>query len=438
MRHRIIALLALISVILLMANGCSLTDIRKTEPAATTTAGTQVDVGSDLMSGISAEPYTVSGQPPDTEVSDDISRFDADLLIRSSSNKENVMVSPASVFLALSMTLNGARGETEAAMLKVLADQGLTTDQINTAARDWLHLLEKTDGKTSISIANSIWFRNGFSPSLSFLQHNATYYGAGARQLDFADAAAKDTINNWVKENTQGLIEAIVDQINPTTVMYLINTLYFKADWETPFLQHETRQRPFQAPNQTVTVDFMHRTDMVSYFNDDQVSGIVLPYDDTNFAYFAMLLPEGTDPSAWLAGQDAAVLFKQINTWISASEPTHMTLALPRYKVSYDDSLNNELESMGMAVAFGGQADFSGLREDGNSGLYISEVRHKTVINVDEKGTEAAAATSVAIDESAAWSELEMIFDRPFIYGIMDLQTGLPLFAGILKNPAGQ
>jgi serpin B len=289
-----------------------------------------------------------------------------------------------------------------------------------------------------VSIVNSIWFRDGFVPYKPFLQSNADYYKAGARQLDFADEQAPDIINAWVKDATNDLIDKIIDKISPSTVMYLINAIYFKADWMTPFEKHETREQDFNTPDGTVKVDFMHRTGPMQYFVGQQVSGVSLPYHNEQFAYFAILPDEGIDPRTWLNSQDPAALLQTISAMMAQKANTTISLALPRYEVSYEDSLINELETMGMGIAFdGSEADFSRLNEARTKGLFISEVKHKTVIRVDEKGTEAAAVTSVAIDESANWADIELTFDRPFIYGIMDLKTNLPLFVGILEDPTG-
>ena len=147
---------------------------------------------------------------------------------------------------------------------------------------------------------------------------------------------------------------------------------------------------------------------------------------------------EKIDTRTWLNSQEPADLFGTISAMMAQKANTSVMLALPRYEVSFEDSLINELETMGMGIAFDGAlADFSRLNESRTKGLFISEVKHKTVIRVDEKGTEAAAVTSVAIDESANWADIELVFDRPFIYGIMDLKTNLPLFVGILEDPTG-
>lgn len=434
MRQRSVFLLICLICIGLVLSGCSFSLSIGKDPTSNANVGKPVDLMADIKAGEWHETPEVPGQA----ALQGISRFSARLLQESSKNSGNVMISPASVFLALAMTVNGADSETKDAMLAVLADQNLTVDEINQVSRDWMALLEKSESKTQISIANSIWFRDGFVPYQPFLQSNADYFKAGARALDFADDKAPDIINGWVKDATHDLIDKIVDKISPTTIMYLINAIYFKADWMTPFEKHETWEQDFQTPEGIIKVDFMHRTAPMQYFKGLEARGVALPYHNEQFAYFAILPDDDIDPRTWLNKQDPAVLFSNISAMMAQKTNTTVTLGLPRYEVSFADSLINELETLGMGIAFDGSAaDFSRLNEARTKGLFISEVKHKTVIRVDEKGTEAAAVTSVAIDESANWADTELTFDRPFVYGIMDLKTNLPLFVGILEDPTG-
>ena len=186
------------------------------EPTGQTSEPTQTGNDSrqaeDLMAGFQAAAWTGVGTLPDEATIVAINRFAADLFLSSVQNPGNVMVSPASVFLALAMTVNGAETTTKEAMLKVLADNGLTVDEINQASRAWMALLQTTSAKTNVSIANSIWFDRAFVPFKPFLQANADYFGAGASKLDFRDPTAPDVINAWVKESTRGTIEKIIDK----------------------------------------------------------------------------------------------------------------------------------------------------------------------------------------------------------------------------------
>ena len=346
------------------------------------------------------------------------------------------MISPTSVYLALAMTLNGADTATRDAMLATLATQGLAVEDVNRAARSWITGLNRASEGTTVSISNSIWFDQDFVPFQPFLQANADYFNAAAQKLDFKDPKTLDVINGWVSEATNGRIDQIIDQIRPDSVMFLINAIYFLADWEAPFEKSDTRSQVFQAPDGEVEVDFMHRTGSMDYYQLDRATGIGLPYKDGRFAFFAVLPDEDLDVRAWLAGQDPARLFGEVTAGLGR-ESLEVDLALPKFESRYEDSLLNELSQLGMDIAFQpDQADFSQMIDSHEKILYIGEVKHKSFVRVDEKGTEAAAATSVEMRvTSLPYSEHQIVFDRPFVYGIMDLETGLPLFAGILEKP---
>lgn len=456
MIHHLTRSFTLLLVLVLILSGCSTGETTAGQPSITpdpTTSGPAVsdpktsdptipftdNRAIDLMAGIKADSMMNPADTPDPAVIEGIEKFSRDLLLSSlSGNDGNIMISPVSVFLALAMTVNGADGETRTAMLDVIAGQNMTVEQVNKASQSWLGRLAKSEEKTKVSLAQSIWFRDDFRPYQPFLQANANYFSAGAYALDFSDEKAKDTINSWIKTTTFGLIEKLIDKISPTTVMFLINTVYFKSDWATPFEKHETYPQDFHAPDNSVETDFMHRTGPVDMIEFPDAVGIALPYANDQFVYFALLPDESVNPRDWLGDNANQPFFQGLGDQIAEQKIKSVSLALPIYEVGYADTLNNELIELGMGIAFGGGADFSLLNEQNTKGLFISEVKHKTVIRVDEKGTEAAAATSVAINESAVSADESIVFDRPFIYGIMDLETNLPLFVGILEDPTDE
>ena len=393
----------------------------------------------DLMADLKPSQQPASPAQIDKAIKKEINAFAVDLFKKSAENEGNIMISPASVYLALAMTLNGADGETKTAMLDVLAAQGLTVDMINNACRNWIDLLEKTDSKTKLEIANSIWFDQDFTPYKPFLQKNADYFAADIKKLNFNDRNTPKIINNWVKEATHNTIDKIVDSIDPDVVIYLINAVYFKSDWQTEFNKNNTRDRTFNTPDGTIETPFMHRLDRMTYFSINKATGVALPYADQKFAYFALLPDKEMTPREWLAEQDQS-LFNDLARLMAKKPKYTVQLAMPKFEVHYEDSLLNELTELGMGIAFDPyQADFSQMNEQHTKDLYISEVKHKTFIRVDEKGTEASAATSVEVRvTSAPQFDKELTLDRPFLYGIMDLQTGMPLFVGIMENPAAE
>lgn len=389
----------------------------------------------DLMAGVRAAEWPASPDAPSRPFSDALTAFSWSILRESAGNDGNILISPASIYLALAMTLNGADTTTRAAMLDALSSTALGVDQLNTASRDWLTRLGRSSASPSLTIANSIWYRTGFNADQYFLQRNADYFAAGARVLDFNKPEAVDTINNWVKDATKGKIEKILEQIGPAAVMYLINTVHFKADWETPFIKNYTAEADFSAPSATVAVPTMHSKGTLDYLELNGAAGMLLPYADRRFAFFAILPPDGQDPRQLI--QTAPETF--FSEWLLTARAVSVDLALPQFETNYSDSLVNELTSLGMGIAFdSGNADFSLMQAERSKDLFISEVKHKTYMIINEIGTEAAAATLVEISKtSLPDAEVSLAFNRPFLYGILDRESGIPVFIGIMENPAG-
>lgn len=391
-------------------------------------------VQANLMAKVQAAEWPANPSPPDAAYAQAVADFSFKMFQSVASQSENVLVSPASIYLALAMALNGADQETKAAMLQALSSQGLSLETINQASRDWATLLNKTSDKTRLSVANSIWYRNGFTVDPAFLQTNADYFAAAAQALDFSKPEAVAIINSWVKDKTAGKIDKIVDKIDDNIVMYLMNAIYFKSDWKDPFDANKTTDQDFQAAKGPVTTRFMHKTANLAYLAQSGRSGVILPYVDERFAYFAILPQTGEtaqDMAASLTAADLAAL-------LASHQDVSVDLAMPKFEIRYENALNDELTSLGMGLAFEpGKADFSLMQSNRNKDLYITKVFHKTYCKVDEKGTEAAAVTSVEVGvTSMPASDHQLVFDRPFLYGILDTQTGVPLFIGVLDNPA--
>jgi serpin B len=284
-----------------------------------------------------------------------------------------------------------------------------------------------------LNISNSIWLREGFEADEAFLQKNADAYSAAIRSLDFSSPDAVKAINGWVDEATEGTIEEIVDKIDPDVIMYIINAIYFKADWLTSFSANSTYPKPFMTPSGAVDADFMHNLLSVEMLESGGSRGLLLPYVDPRFAFMAMLPAEGMTPADWISAQSS----ENFKAMLDARKSSSVELALPKFETRYEDGLKDELETLGMGVAFdSGQADFSLMQTSRERNLYISAVQHKTFIRVDELGTEAAAVTSVEVSvTSMPISDEQMIFDRPFVYGIIDLESGLPIFLGVMNDP---
>lgn len=337
---------------------------------------------------------------------------------------ENVLVSPLSVYTALSMTANGARDKTLSQMEDTL---GLDIDKLNESMAAYIEGLPSSD-KYKMSMANSIWFReNELTVSPDFLQKNADYYGASVFSAPFDKSTVKD-INKWVKEKTDGMIEDIVDDIPPSVVMYLINALAFDAEWETIYNKNDVSEGVFTtADGKEQKVEFMTGEED-KYLKLDNAEGFIRYYKDRKYAFAALLPEEGVDIADFIASLDAEALSDSLKN--AASEL--VIASIPKFEYDYDTELSKTLTSMGIVNAFDpDKADFSGIGTTGLGNMFISKVIHKTYIAVAERGTRAGAATVVEIDtESAPLIEHTVKLDRPFVYMIIDTQYNLPIFIG--------
>jgi len=390
----------------------------------------------DLMKGYDSKVDALSLEPMDENLKEAILNFTWNMFKENSKNKGNMMISSVSIYTALAMTLNGADGDTKAAMLETLSAKGITEEDLNTGMKAWIRSITNEDRIAKLNIANSIWYRNGFEADETFLQKNADYYFASIKSLDFSKKDSVNIINDWVKDSTNGTIDKIIDNINDDTMMYLINAIYFKGDWKDQFKANNTYKQSFNTSTGAVDTDFMHRSGNVDYLNGDGVTGVVLPYLDEQFAFVALLPEEGKTPGDLIDDFNA---MKLINLLKNRKE-TNIDLSIPKFESRYEDSLNDELSKLGMEITFDPNvADFSSMSKSHNKELFISDVKHKTFIRVDEKGTEAAAVTSVEMNTTSMPIEVQkLVFDRPFIYGIVDVTTGIPLFMGIMENPTSE
>ena len=342
----------------------------------------------------------------------------------------NVFISPLSVSLALSMTLNGAAGETEEAIRKTLGFESITTQDVNVVQAQLMQRLMSTDPDVLFEIANSIWYRENYPVLESFKAVNEQYYDAEMRELDFSLAEAVTIINDWINAATHGKIDDVIDRIDPSVVMFLINALYFKGSWQVEFDDDKTFSDTFTGPDQTTTqVHMMQREDSLAYYKDDLLQAVELPYGDGQYSMM-VLLPKETETVASVLDQLSLNVYKNICDGLTLEKGQ---LFLPKFKIEFEMLLNDVLKTMGMGVAFGMSADFSNI--NGTGGLYISRVIHKTFVDVDEQGTEAAAVTVVEIRELSMPQGFFMNVNRPFLFLIRDTVTNTIIFAGHVASP---
>ena len=357
-------------------------------------------------------------------------RFAFDLLARANHPNGNLFLSPLSASMALGMTLNGAAGETWTQMRDVLGFGSLAEEEINASCESLLELLVGLDPAVETAIANSVWTRQGFPVHSDFLDSVRESFDAEVAELDFANPAASGRINEWVKAATHGRIEDIVPAVIPDiVVMYLINAVYFKGSWTFRFDPSDTRTELFYLDDgSTRTVPLMTLRRDLPYQENSRFQAVDLPYGGRTFSMTVLLPRQGVSVDTLAAGLDAV-------EWEDIADGFHDTdvlLFLPRFRMPYERTLNDDLAALGMVDAFDHRADFTRLSPV--SGLFISEVKQKSWVDVNEEGTEAAAATVVTMAES---SGSVVRADRPFLFFIRERLSGTILFAGKLASPPG-
>jgi serpin B len=346
-------------------------------------------------------------------------------------DEPGVMLSPISASMALGMTMNGARGPTFEGMRDALGFAGLEQDAINASYRDLIDLLLGLDDNVDMRIGNSVWARTAFPFHESFMETVRHSFDAEVSNLDFASPAAAPTINEWVDRSTNGRIKDIVAAPIPDdVVMYLINAIYFKGDWQGPFKPSLTQDAPFtRADGSTSTVQMMSREGGFHYFADEAVQVAELRYGRGAFV-MDIVLPRTGSIDDVIANLDAA----RWRAWTEGVQQTNMHLRMPKFRMEYETTMNEALIALGMQSAFNmtPDTDFTGLSPRGRE-LYISNVKQKTFIAVDEEGTEAAAATSVEV--SVTSMPPTMTVDRPFLVAIRERFSGTILFIGRVGDP---
>jgi serine protease inhibitor len=343
---------------------------------------------------------------------------------------ENLFVSPLSVSMALGMALNGARGETRDEMLTMLDFHGLAEQEVNEAYRGLIDLLLGLDPRVELAIANSVWHRDTFAVEADFLARNGKYFDAIVRGLDFEAPDAPAIINAWVKDRTRGHIPELLEYISPLEVMFLINAIYFKGDWSQAFDRKETRKAPFRLTDgSSVEVDMMQRKGTYRTVFDPAFTAAELPYGRGLFHMLVIVPGHDGDLSGLLETLNAEFL-QQLDHRFRENETT---VRMPRFKIEYDVTLEPMLRALGMNAAFSvEQADFSGINPLVDD-LHITRVDHRAVVEVNEKGTVAAAATAVGVGIVSAPPSVTL--DRPFVFAIREAHSGTILFIGKMMDP---
>lgn len=414
--------LAAASVVLFSVLGCSQVN-----------NGTNAFAQSDLPQ--KETPLQKKTVTPDTKIVEANNKFGIKLfseILKTDTDAKNIFVSPTSVAIALAMTYNGAGGSTGQAIAKTIELQGMSLQEINSAYATFRELAASSDNQVQLTIANSLWANQNITLRPDFIQRTQDVYQAKVTNLNFQDAQAPNTINNWVKENTGGKIDKIVENIAPDQVLFLINAIYFKGKWSKEFDKSQTAQYPFYtSSSQQKQHLMMSQSGDYRYYENKQFQAVSLPYGKDGKVSLYVFLPK--------QNSNLKTFYQNLNyetweKWVSQFSEREGFIRLPRFKTDYDITLNDTLKALGMGEAFTNKANFSGIGKN----LAISQVKHKTFVEVNEEGTEAAAATSAEIMVTSIREKPEpfrMVVDRPFFYAIRDNQTGSILFMGSIVDP---
>src|SRR5579862_992086 len=386
------------------------------------------------MSGIVTQPKPDPSETART-LAQPYPQFGFDLLreLSASHRNVNIFVSPSSIAIALAMTANGANGPTRDAILKVLHSDGQSIETLNAANQSLVEQISKTSA-VQLSMANALWLQQGFPVEASFKHVLHTAYSAQAENVDFHNPSAVETINSWVAQHTNDRIQKLLEQIDPSTVTILTNAVAFKGKWTSPFDVKDTQPHDFTSAGGKVhEVPMMKHTAQYDHASANGLEAIRLPYADGTFAMY-IILPQNADRMQSFLEQLTPESFTNLTMSLQSSRGT---IELPRFTMKYGATLNTILGKLGMGIAFGDTADFSGIQKARS--LQISEVRHASFLKIDEEGTEASAATSVGIRALAMRVEpppFHMVVDHPFFVAIRDERNNQILFTGIIADPA--
>lgn len=341
---------------------------------------------------------------------------------------KNVFISPFSVAMALTMTYNGAEGKPKEALAKLLGLTGFSLQQINEVNARILSMLNEIDLKVQFIAANSIWVRQGITPSSDFIRQIKDYYAGQVASLDFRHPEAADVINNWVAEKTRDKIRQLVTPVLVSdAILILINAIYFKGLWANPFDKERTVERDFHRSDGTQKpCPMMQQSGQYDYYETNEFQAVRIPYGAGRISTY-VFLPKSTYS---FTDFQKAVILENWQKWMGKFDNTKGEIMLPRFRIEYEQDL------LGGLMALGGseiaEVDFMGI---GAGPLLISNVIHKTIIEVNEEGTEAAAATAVIISRGLSSEPFSMIVDRPFFTAICDNLTGAVMFTGFILDP---
>lgn len=363
-------------------------------------------------------------------------KFGLDLFRRIELQKQegkNTMISPMSVSLALAMLYNGADGNTKKQMEEMLNKAGMSSIDINNSYKDLVAGLTSQDPKVELSISNAIFYRNSFPVKPDFISTNKTYYNAEISGIDFTKSAETlSKVNNWVLTNTKGKIDKIIEQVKQEDVMYLLNAIYFNGEWKYTFDTKETSNRAFTKSDKSIIqVPTMSIEKEFQYSKESNFELLELLYGSGKYSMLILLPDDGKNVDEIIKN----LTTDNLNIWTKKMTEQKKKVYLPKFEFKYDNSLKDELNSLGMTDAFNeAKANLTGISDAGK--LFVSEVMHKSYIKVDERGTEAAAVTGITVGVTSVGPDLSFRVDRPFIYLIREKTSNTVLFIGKVVDPS--
>lgn len=358
--------------------------------------------------------------------------FDVFKKVFNEETRENLMISPVSLSLALGMTYNGAENETKTAFEKALNYTQFLPSEINNLNKEIIYNLSDNSPGAIFEVANSIWVDKTFPVKEDFINTNKTFYNAEVESLDFSNENSLKVINNWVSDKTYQKIPTIIDEISPSLKMILINALYFKSDWKHTFQEENTKELPFYGEQSTENVLMMHLTNALAFYENENFSSVKLPYKNEKYA-MTVFLPKENQTTKSITN---LLNIENWQKWNESYSTIPVDLEMPKFKLSYKKNLNKPISELGLGVAFTSSANFGNISD---TSLQISYILQKTFIEVDEKGTEAAAVTAIGIKTTSVGpSNKSFRLNKPFLYAITEKETGSICFLGKVGMPENE
>ncbi|MCL2726927.1 MAG: serpin family protein [Bacteroidales bacterium] len=377
-----------------------------------------------------AKPIELTTKQGSKVASDNAFSFDLFRQVATSDDKTNAFISPLSVTMALGMLHNGTSPDARAEMAKALGMANFSDTEINEYYQTMSQALLKVDPLTALAIANSIWSEKTYPVKQTFIDVNKKYFDAEVQSLDFKLKSTLDAINTWCAKKTNDKIKTILDGIPDDAVMYLINAVYFKSKWESQFDKKDTKKEDFtKTDGPRKQVDMMNQTARFPYYEDGVLQCLEMPYGNGAFSMVAILPAQGKTV-------DNLVNYLDNDTWngiISNLMERKVDVKFPRFKIECEFSLVKPIQNLGMQLIFQSGGNLNGIADDPR--LRVFEIKHKTFVEVNEEGTEAAAVTSIGIETTSYTPPAQFFANRPFLYLIKEKSTGAILFMGRMDEP---